>query len=729
MATQLNNYTASGVTFNETAGVNVSILHPSATIVLTPDPGYTLTASSFSAITPLPSNISGLTFQQSGTNVNAIATFTNPFTMPQSNVSIPLCINGQAVLKMYSISGSITNNICNISGSLPTSYSGSGNFNTTATLLTIPVNAIDGYYFPTQPTLTVTTGNNNSYTITSSNSFDGDGNLIGVQFNLNYKFPDANVSGNIITLNACAYEIYVPSIEITNYSINTATIIEAGETRVMQVFGNEGAVFTVSMNGTNLVTNVVMGATGVYSFPIVFPAVTANTTYTITLSGDLASPFLPQNPFTIQQRVATLVTLDVLFNSGIAAVTPVVKSFTAFGSPIPGEDAFIINFPWSITPSPALTGNKKLVLSAQPTDANWSNLNPLTNGGTSIFPVASISLENPAVSGTITVTGNVETYGGSSMTTTLDLTSLLRIIDSPTISTTVISNITGTSASSGGNAISDNGSSITVKGVQWSATSNFATILGSTSNGTGTANYSSSITGLTQNTTYYVRAYATNAAGTGYGNVVSFTTLNPLPYSYTLQYNYFDDTYVGFANSAAACAATTTYTTVWSSSATIEAGMALYTDQYGQVPLAAYSFGTANSYFKLGDNNVRFEQNYPENELGNVVYSVASCSTSSVVFSSWSSQSYTTIDQDTSGTVTITGDPVAFFARATVIGDSTVCAVNINVNGNTKSASRGTPGTNDSTYTPVIQPGTYTYSVSIDTTNAAVAGGIFWISA
>ena len=48
--------------------------------------------------------------------------------------------------------------------------------------------------------------------------------------------------------------------------------------------------------------------------------------------------------------------------------------------------------------------------------------------------------------------------------------------------------------------------------------------LGSTSDGTGVGSYTSNLTGLTSNTTYYVRAYATNIAGTGYGNELSFTT-------------------------------------------------------------------------------------------------------------------------------------------------------------------------------------------------------------
>jgi len=45
-----------------------------------------------------------------------------------------------------------------------------------------------------------------------------------------------------------------------------------------------------------------------------------------------------------------------------------------------------------------------------------------------------------------------------------------------------------------------------------------------TTDGGGTGSFSSAINGLNANTTYFVRAYATNSAGTVYGNAVSFTT-------------------------------------------------------------------------------------------------------------------------------------------------------------------------------------------------------------
>ncbi|MCK5134507.1 MAG: hypothetical protein KAR19_01870 [Bacteroidales bacterium] len=94
----------------------------------------------------------------------------------------------------------------------------------------------------------------------------------------------------------------------------------------------------------------------------------------------------------------------------------------------------------------------------------------------------------------------------------------------PTLTTTSVSSITESSAVSGGNITDDGGSAITARGVCWSTSHNPDLTDSNTTDGTGTGTYTSSITGLTANTTYYVRAYATNGEGTSYGNEESFTT-------------------------------------------------------------------------------------------------------------------------------------------------------------------------------------------------------------
>lgn len=95
----------------------------------------------------------------------------------------------------------------------------------------------------------------------------------------------------------------------------------------------------------------------------------------------------------------------------------------------------------------------------------------------------------------------------------------------PTVITTSVTNVSQTSATCGGNVTYDGGATVTARGVCWSTNHNPTTSDSHTSDGTGNGNFSSSITGLTANTTYYVRAYATNSAGTSYGSEVSFTTL------------------------------------------------------------------------------------------------------------------------------------------------------------------------------------------------------------
>ncbi len=96
----------------------------------------------------------------------------------------------------------------------------------------------------------------------------------------------------------------------------------------------------------------------------------------------------------------------------------------------------------------------------------------------------------------------------------------------PTITTTqAVTAVTTTSAVTGGTITDDGGTILTSSGVCWSNTNKLPTILdGTTKDGTVAGSYSSTITGLIMNTTYYVRAYATNSAGTSYGSVISFST-------------------------------------------------------------------------------------------------------------------------------------------------------------------------------------------------------------
>jgi uncharacterized protein (TIGR02145 family) len=99
----------------------------------------------------------------------------------------------------------------------------------------------------------------------------------------------------------------------------------------------------------------------------------------------------------------------------------------------------------------------------------------------------------------------------------------------PVLTTTPVTGITSTLAESGGNISSDGGTAVSARGVCWSTLVNPTIADSKTSDGTGTGLFTSSITGLTAGETYYVKAYATNSAGTAYGDEQQFTASSAGP--------------------------------------------------------------------------------------------------------------------------------------------------------------------------------------------------------
>lgn len=436
----MSNFTTSIVSFLEASGEDISLLHPYATITITPNPGYVINAADFSPITPLPSGISSVIFTQSGSNVLANITFQPGTIMPAYNLSLPLCIYNGSTVETYTIEGKVIANTTNTSLPIPSSetvYSASGEYGTTGSVLTFPINAIAGYYFPTQPTISLTNGILSNYTINSNNTYDTNSLLIGTEFYISYTFPNYNISGDIFSVVAQAFTVYSPSVEITSYSINKANIPTAGGYRTMTIYGNYGANFSVDMNGTSLITGAVMSSLGSYSFDIIFPEVITTTAYTITLSGDLAAPFTLENPFTINQFIDTVVTLDASLISGFVPVIPVVKSYAALQSPIAGSLAYNISFNWVVGLESYLSTNYKINIIGQPTEANWSNTDPYFNGGTVLYPSAVVTLNYPPTTATITASGSIQSYGISDVTSVLDLSTLLEIVNVP-VDTTLL---------------------------------------------------------------------------------------------------------------------------------------------------------------------------------------------------------------------------------------------------------------------------------------------------
>ena len=155
------------------------------------------------------------------------------------------------------------------------------------------------------------------------------------------------------------------------------------------------------------------------------------------------------------------------------------------------------------------------------TTANPTTSNSHTSDGTGTGTFTS-SLTGLAPGTTYHVRAYATNSAGTGYGSDLNFTTLAV---PPTVTTTAASGITSTTATSGGNVTSSGGSSVTARGVCWATTANPTTSNSHTSDGTGTGTFTSSLTGLAPGTTYHVRAYATNSAGTGYGSDLNFTTL------------------------------------------------------------------------------------------------------------------------------------------------------------------------------------------------------------
>jgi uncharacterized protein (TIGR02145 family) len=157
---------------------------------------------------------------------------------------------------------------------------------------------------------------------------------------------------------------------------------------------------------------------------------------------------------------------------------------------------------WATTANPTITNSKT---------TNGTGTGVFTSSLTALLPNTTYHIRAYATNSVGTAYGN-------------DLSFITSSIIVPTVTTTAATLVTLTTAVTGGNVTADGGGTVTAKGVCW-ATATAPTIAGSkTTDGTGTGVFTSNLSVLLPGTTYYVRAYATNSAGTAYGNEISFTT-------------------------------------------------------------------------------------------------------------------------------------------------------------------------------------------------------------
>lgn len=172
------------------------------------------------------------------------------------------------------------------------------------------------------------------------------------------------------------------------------------------------------------------------------------------------------------------------------------------------------------------------------------------------------------------------------LSTAIGFTSCQKKADLPVVTTAPVSAVTSSSATAGGNVTDDGGSEVTARGVCWNVTEKPKVTDVKTIDGAGLGTFTSGITGLAARTTYNVRAYATNSAGTAYGTSQSFTTLSSLTDGLVAYYpfngNAIDESVNG-------------------NNGTVK-GATLTTDRSGN-PNRAYSFDGVNDYIEINNSS------------------------------------------------------------------------------------------------------------------------------
>ena len=278
---------------------------------------------------------------------------------------------------------------------------------------------------------------------------------------------------------------------ITKITLNSATgggnITDDGGAEITA----RGICWSTSQNPTITDSKTVDGS-GTGSFISSLSSLQLNTSYYVRMyaTNTVTTSYGNQQGFTTKDGFATLTTTVITEITGNSATGG--GNITDDG----GAEITARGICWSTSQNPTITDSKTV---------DGSGTGSFTSSLSSLQTNTSYYVRTYA---TNTVTTS---YGNQQEFTTLD--------GKADVTTAEVTDITVTSAICGGDVTSDNGFTVTARGVVWSTSSNptVESYLGITNNGSGQGSFTSDITGLTEQITYYVRAYATNTYGTNYG--------------------------------------------------------------------------------------------------------------------------------------------------------------------------------------------------------------------
>ena len=450
VTTSFGNFTVQSVDFIVPGGANIaSSVGSEIQLTLVPDTGFELDYNDFSDIQPYPPQVDVVEFAQDGPNVIATLTLEPGATMPMNDFVIPVCFQGRAEEIGVGISGDIVTTISDVTITpAALTYSNTGPTDTVESIITKTIEPVGtGKYFPNTPTLSIDEVQfPNNYNITSTETYTTVHNiqrLTRVVFNVDYTYPDINVSGDSLNLVASAIDIPILVQEITGYSLNTNSINQAGETRSISILGTQGSEFSLQIilptasaeqptfsDGTNELIGTI-GPSGTFTDSITFPSIVGLMTsqdYQFELNAEGSSSLNLQQPNPIDISQTTNVTYTVNVNSTEYTVTSRNNSFTFPANSDQDFPESALQLTFTITaPSGTQFTNTSTVVS---TDWTFDDGGDTTTTEPTILSVLTI---NPDLSSiTMSVGANVDLIGAQNFSSTINIDSFITSDDTPT---------------------------------------------------------------------------------------------------------------------------------------------------------------------------------------------------------------------------------------------------------------------------------------------------------
>ena len=397
-----------------------------------------------------------------------------------------------------------------------------------------------------------------------------------------------SVSGKYVALQnvvvyASAKAVPVNAFAIWPFSSKTESATVSGLIEASDVaFGGDFEHYGYNANGDRWMTQ--SGAWPQDSIPdftryaqVAVAPKTGGTFYSTTLNFKMIAEYSKNLRVAIYYSNDTMFTNKTFIADTVAPQNATSYSYNVIDTVATGDTMYVRFFPYDITGDPAYklidvdslkisgttTGLAILLPTLTTSEASYISTKFLTIGGditadgggkVSARGVCWDTAVNPTISDSITVQGS-DVGSFSSRITGLDSgrtyhfrayatnaagtaygqdveVKTLSAVVVPTVSTTSVSNILNTTAQSGGEVTDWGGDTVTVRGVCWNTSGNPTVADSKTEDGKDIGSFTSALRNLTPNTAYYVRAYATNRAGTGYGGIDTFMTQQTAPSVY-----------------------------------------------------------------------------------------------------------------------------------------------------------------------------------------------------